>query len=99
MQKKCRKICTIQIFVVPLHAFSLRKRAPVAELVDALVSNTNGKPCRFDPGPGYKKKEDVVDILFFYIKLFSKFEIPHIFRISNSCRNNKGRAAGTPPRW
>ncbi len=27
----------------------------MAELVDALVSNTNGKPCRFDPGPGYKK--------------------------------------------
>ena len=27
--------------------------AQVAELVDALVSNTNGKPCRFDPGPGY----------------------------------------------
>ena len=30
-----------------------KKRAQVAELVDALVSNTNGKPCRFDPGPGY----------------------------------------------
>ena len=28
-------------------------KAQVAELVDALVSNTNGKPCRFDPGPGY----------------------------------------------
>ena len=32
-----------------------KKQAQVAELVDALVSNTNGKPCRFDPGPGYKK--------------------------------------------
>ena len=32
-----------------------KKCAQVAELVDALVSNTNGKPCRFDPGPGYKK--------------------------------------------
>ena len=31
------------------------REAQVAELVDALVSNTNGKPCRFDPGPGYKK--------------------------------------------
>ena len=29
------------------------REAQVAELVDALVSNTNGKPCRFDPGPGY----------------------------------------------
>jgi hypothetical protein len=26
----------------------------VAELVDALVSNTCGKPYRFDSGPGYK---------------------------------------------
>ena len=30
--------------------------AQVAELVDALVSNTNGKPCRFDPGPGYYER-------------------------------------------
>ena len=30
--------------------------AQVAELVDALVSNTNGKPCRFDPGPGYSRE-------------------------------------------
>ena len=35
--------------------FFRKKQAQVAELVDALVSNTNGKPCRFDPGPGYKK--------------------------------------------
>ena len=63
MQKKCTKICSIQKKAVLLHAFSLDKsgrvalnaRAQVAELVDALVSNTNGKPCRFDPGPGYKK--------------------------------------------
>ena len=27
----------------------------MAELVDALVSNTSGKPCRFDPGSGYLK--------------------------------------------
>jgi hypothetical protein len=27
----------------------------MAELVDALVSNTCGKPCRFDSGSGYKK--------------------------------------------
>ena len=26
----------------------------MAELVDALVSNTSGKPCRFDSGSGYK---------------------------------------------
>ena len=25
-------------------------------MVDALVSNTNGKPCRFDPGPGYYER-------------------------------------------
>ena len=31
-------------------------KAQVAELVDALVSNTNGKPCRFDPGPGYSSE-------------------------------------------
>jgi hypothetical protein len=28
----------------------------MAELVDALVSNTCGKPCRFDSGSGYLKK-------------------------------------------
>ena len=55
MQKKCLKIWSIQKKAVLLHAFSLEKQAQVAELVDALVSNTNGKPCRFDPGPGYKK--------------------------------------------
>gem|GEM_PF-6700770 len=27
----------------------------MAELVDALVSNTSGKPCRFEPGSGYGK--------------------------------------------
>ena len=27
----------------------------MAELVDALVSNTCGKPCRFDSGSGYNK--------------------------------------------
>jgi hypothetical protein len=27
--------------------------AQLAELVDALVSNTCGKPCRFDSGAGY----------------------------------------------
>ena len=27
--------------------------AQLAELVDALVSNTCGKPCRFDSGSGY----------------------------------------------
>lgn len=30
-----------------------QKNAQMAELVDALVSNTSGKPCRFDPGSGY----------------------------------------------
>ena len=57
MQKKCRFFWSIQKKAVLLHAFSPRKgeksTAQVAELVDALVSNTNGKPCRFDPGPGY----------------------------------------------
>ena len=28
-------------------------QAQLAELVDALVSNTCGKPCRFDSGAGY----------------------------------------------
>ena len=56
MQKKHLKIWSIQKNVVILHAFSLRKQAQVAELVDALVSNTNGKPCRFDPGPGYYER-------------------------------------------
>lgn len=31
-----------------------KENAQMAELVDALVSNTSGKPCRFDPGSGYK---------------------------------------------
>jgi hypothetical protein len=36
-------------------ASRLQKSTPaqVAELVDALVSNTCGKPYRFDSGPGY----------------------------------------------
>jgi hypothetical protein len=29
----------------------------MAELVDALVSNTCGKPCRFEPGSGYKASD------------------------------------------
>ena len=56
MQKKEQNILPIQKKALPLHAFSLRKHAQVAELVDALVSNTNGKPCRFDPGPGYYER-------------------------------------------
>ena len=55
MQKKQQNIWSFQKKALPLHAFSSKKQAQVAELVDALVSNTNGKPCRFDPGPGYKK--------------------------------------------
>ena len=55
MQKKQQNIWSIQKKAVPLHAFST-KSAQVAELVDALVSNTNGKPCRFDPGPGYQER-------------------------------------------
>ena len=34
---------------------SITANARMAELVDALVSNTCGKPCRFDSGFGYKK--------------------------------------------
>lgn len=30
-----------------------KANAQLAELVDALVSNTCGKPCRFDSGAGY----------------------------------------------
>ena len=56
MQKKKQNILPIQKKALPLHTFSLRKYAQVAELVDALVSNTNGKPCRFDPGPGYNER-------------------------------------------
>ena len=37
---------------------ALKSEAQVAELVDALVSNTNGKPCRFDPGTGYLEIEN-----------------------------------------
>ena len=55
MQKKCGKIWSIEKKAVLLQPLLTKKRAQVAELVDALVSNTNGKPCRFDPGPGYKK--------------------------------------------
>ena len=55
MQKKQQNIWSIQKKAVPLHAF-YTKSAQVAELVDALVSNTNGKPCRFDPGPGYQER-------------------------------------------
>ena len=58
MQKKCRFFWSFQKKAVLLHAFLPRQgeksTAQVAELVDALVSNTNGKPCRFDPGPGYR---------------------------------------------
>ena len=55
MQKKHQKIWSCQKKAVLLHPLLSKKQAQVAELVDALVSNTNGKPCRFDPGPGYKK--------------------------------------------
>ena len=40
-----------------------KKQAQVAELVDALVSNTNGKPCRFDPGPGYSSEAAINDFV------------------------------------
>lgn len=33
--------------------FAVFKKAQVAELVDALVSNTSSSEYRFDPGPGY----------------------------------------------
>ena len=36
--------------------FTFALLARMAELVDALVSNTCGKPCRFEPGSGYKKE-------------------------------------------
>ena len=55
MQKKCVFFWSIQKKAVLLHPLLSKKQAQVAELVDALVSNTNGKPCRFDPGPGYTK--------------------------------------------
>ena len=54
----CEKIWWFEKFVVILHAFSQKKQAQVAELVDALVSNTSGKPCRFDPGPGYDVRRE-----------------------------------------
>ena len=53
MQKNHQKIWSIQKKAVLLQPLLTKKQAQVAELVDALVSNTNGKPCRFDPGPGY----------------------------------------------
>jgi hypothetical protein len=36
-------------------------------LVDALVSNTCGKPCRFEPGSGYKKLFKVIDFKQFLL--------------------------------
>ena len=56
MQKNTPKILPIQKKALPLHPLLSKKQAQVAELVDALVSNTNGKPCRFDPGPGYYER-------------------------------------------
>ena len=53
MQKNTPKIWSIQKKAVLLHPLLRKSEAQVAELVDALVSNTSGKPCRFDPGPGY----------------------------------------------
>ena len=44
----------------------------MAELVDALVSNTCGKPCRFDSGSGYKTSSKEGVFLFYLI--LSKFQ-------------------------
>jgi hypothetical protein len=46
-------------------------------LVDALVSNTCGKPCRFDSGSGYKNRFErggffgFMDFKFFMFVLFA----------------------------
>jgi hypothetical protein len=42
----------------------------MAELVDALVSNTCGKPCRFDSGSGYLKNRNYIVNQFFTVFLF-----------------------------
>jgi putative endonuclease len=42
-----------------------RRQAQLAELVDALVSNTCGKPCRFDSGAGYKAPIEISGLCCF----------------------------------
>jgi hypothetical protein len=46
------------VIVDSINTFATRliANAQLAELVDALVSNTCGKPCRFDSGAGYKNE-------------------------------------------
>ena len=45
------------------------KIARMAELVDALVSNTCGKPCRFEPGSGYINKK-LLFLKSFFLLIF-----------------------------
>ena len=51
----------------------------MAELVDALVSNTCGKPCRFDSGSGYEVLLNRGAFSFWVgVKLFC-LSVPEIF--------------------
>jgi hypothetical protein len=45
----------IELISILRPRFPPTKTARMAELVDALVSNTCGKPCRFDSGSGYEE--------------------------------------------
>ena len=60
-------------FQVSLSTFATpsNKNARMAELVDALVSNTCGKPCRFDSGSGYliSLNNLIVKALFILFKI------------------------------
>ena len=66
------------------HIFATRnnKNAQLAELVDALVSNTCGKPCRFDSGAGtlkplYESREvfwykEADQLMWMLVKIYSE---------------------------
>ncbi len=66
----------------------------MAELVDASVSNTDGKPCRFDSGSGYHKKElTCMGWLFCFLNLLGLF-------ISTNCVLSKLIYTNTQrPEW
>ena len=55
----------------------------MAELVDALVSNTCGKPCRFDSGFGYKPLRNRRFFYFYTYVLNFKYCKLALFDICN----------------
>ena len=56
--------------------------ARMAELVDALVSNTSEKSCRFDSGSGYQKALQKCKAFFIYFAPIQFFPMNRIERIS-----------------